>query len=42
MFYAQKLDQDGDGVVSLEEFLTVCKEDQEIQLSLMSVENIEM
>lgn len=38
----QKLDQDGDGVVSLEEFLTVCKEDQEIQLSLMSVENIEM
>ena len=38
----QRLDQDGDGVVSLEEFLEVCKEDKDIQLSLLCVDNIDM
>ena len=33
----QKLDLDGDGFVSLDEFLEVCKEDKDIQLSLVGI-----
>ena len=43
MFYVyvlQKFDLDGNGVVDLEEFLTVCREDSDIQMSLLNVNDI--
>ena len=36
----QKFDLDGNGVVDLEEFLTVCREDSNIQMSLLNVNDI--
>jgi len=38
----QKFDIDGDGVVDLEEFLTICHQDAEIQRSLTAVKNIKI
>ena len=43
MFYVyvlQKFDLDGNGVVDLEEFLTVCREDSDIQMSLLNVNDV--
>ena len=38
--FFQKFDIDGDGVVDLEEFLTIGHQDAEIQRSLTAVKNI--
>lgn len=38
----QKLDLDGDGVVSLDEFLEVCKDDKDIQLSLLCINDLKI
>lgn len=38
----KKLDLDGDGVVDLEEFLTVCREDEEIQKNLKYIEDVSL
>ena len=40
LFCPQKFDLDGDGVVDMEEFLAVCREDADIQRSLVSVHDI--
>ena len=40
LFSPQKFDLDGDGVVDMEEFLAVCREDADIQRSLVSVHDI--
>ena len=38
--YDYVFDLDGDGVVDIEEFLAVCREDADIQRSLVSVHDI--
>ena len=40
IFIFQKFDLDGNGEVSMEEFLTVCRQDSDIQMSLLNVNDV--
>ena len=40
IFSFQKFDLDGNGEVSMEEFLTVCRQDSDIQMSLLNVNDV--